>query len=144
MGTAEAYPIITHKDVRRYVLGGCHHVTEAVRVTSCERLGLPDQGAVAKEPGSSVRTRRSRAKRKRESLVQNTTPGNPGRLVTLQELAIYLNVPPTALYRRIKRSQLPSFKVGRQWRLDLEKVQDWLIDGYERKSERREKGCCDK
>jgi len=102
MGAAEAYPIITNKDVRRYVLGGCHHVTEAVRVTSCERLGLPDQGAVAKEPGSPVRTRRSRAKRKRESLVQNTTSGSPERLVPLQESR---DIPECTAYRSISSHQ---------------------------------------
>jgi excisionase family DNA binding protein len=96
-----------------------------------EPLGSPDQGAMANRPAYPARTRHSRARRKREPLVQNTTPENPGKLVTLQELAIYLNVSPTVLYRLIKWRQLPSFKVGRQWRLELERVQDWLIDRYD-------------
>jgi len=100
-------------------------------VTRREPLGSPNQGAVANRLAYPVRTRHSSARRKREPIVQNTARGNPGRLVTLQELAIYLNVSPTALYRLIKWGQLPGFKVGRQWRLELERVQDWLIDGYD-------------
>ena len=66
-------------------------------------------------------------------LINDTARAKLERLVTVKELAAYLNVSPTALYRLIRSKQLPSVKVGRQWRIELEKVQDWLIDGYEQR-----------
>ena len=54
-------------------------------------------------------------------------------LVTVEELGAYLSVPPSALHRLIESRQLPSIKVGRHWRMELERVQDWLIDSFERR-----------
>jgi excisionase family DNA binding protein len=67
-------------------------------------------------------------------LVQNTTLAKSARLITVKELATYLSVSPATVYRLVRSHQLPSVKVGRQWRLELESVQDWLIDGYEQRS----------
>jgi excisionase family DNA binding protein len=39
------------------------------------------------------------------------------RLLTVGEIADYLRVNPTTIYRRLKRQELPAFKVGGNWRL---------------------------
>jgi excisionase family DNA binding protein len=87
---------------------------------------------VANGAGFPVRTKHSRPRC--TPPVHDTGAAEPARLVTVKELGTYLNVSPAALYRLIRAHQLPAVKVGRQWRIELEKVQDWLIDGYERRS----------
>jgi excisionase family DNA binding protein len=51
--------------------------------------------------------------------------------MSVQELASYLCVSPSSLYRLIKSGELKAFKVGNYWRIDLEAVQDWMLNRYE-------------
>jgi excisionase family DNA binding protein len=61
--------------------------------------------------------------------------GDPvGQLVTIEELSRYLRVPERMLYRWVRLGQLPGSKVGGRWRLELLRVQDWLVDIYELKA----------
>jgi excisionase family DNA binding protein len=43
-------------------------------------------------------------------------------ILTLTEVALYLRVHPTTIYRLIKSNQLPGFKVGSDWRFKLEDI----------------------
>jgi excisionase family DNA binding protein len=47
------------------------------------------------------------------------------RVLTLRELANYLRVHPTTVYRLLKKNQLPAFKVGSDWRFNLELIDKW-------------------
>lgn len=60
-------------------------------------------------------------------------------LVTIEELSRYLHVPERILYRRIRMGQLPGRKVGGRWRLELLRIQDWLVDTYELKTSAEKK-----
>jgi excisionase family DNA binding protein len=51
----------------------------------------------------------------------------PEQLLTLEEVAKYLNVDKLTVYRLIARNGLPAFKVGNQWRFKSEMIEQWLI-----------------
>jgi excisionase family DNA binding protein len=47
------------------------------------------------------------------------------RVLTLEEVASYLRVHPSTIYRLLKKKQLPAFKVGSDWRFNLESIDRW-------------------
>ena len=64
------------------------------------------------------------------------------KVLTVAELAGYLRVHRTTVYRLLKRRQLPSFKIGSDWRFNVEAIDEWRmqqsmalneISQYERK-----------
>jgi excisionase family DNA binding protein len=50
------------------------------------------------------------------------------RVMTLEEVASYLRVHPSTIYRLLKKKQLPAFKVGSDWRFNLESIDRWRAD----------------
>jgi excisionase family DNA binding protein len=50
-----------------------------------------------------------------------------GPLLTLEQVATYLNVDKFTVYRLLAQRQLPAFKVGNQWRFKKELVEAWLM-----------------
>ena len=46
-------------------------------------------------------------------------------VMTLEEVASYLRVHPSTIYRLLKRRQLPAFKVGSDWRFNQESIDRW-------------------
>jgi excisionase family DNA binding protein len=50
------------------------------------------------------------------------------RILTLENVADYLRVHPSTIYRLLKKKQLPAFKVGRDWRFNLESIDRWRTD----------------
>jgi excisionase family DNA binding protein len=48
-----------------------------------------------------------------------------GRIMTVRELADLFRVHPTTIYRQLKNGQLPAFKVGSEWRFDIESIDRW-------------------
>ena len=55
---------------------------------------------------------------------KNRHPSEP--LLTLEEVAKYLNVNKFTVYRLLAQKQLPAFKVGNQWRFKQEIIEAWL------------------
>jgi hypothetical protein len=54
----------------------------------------------------------------------------PKRLLTLAELAIYLDVPRAALYELIAHednASFPAIRLGDEWYVALEDVPEWLL-----------------
>jgi len=49
-------------------------------------------------------------------------------ILTLENVADYLRVHPSTIYRLLKRKQLPAFKIGRDWRFSLESIDRWRAD----------------
>jgi excisionase family DNA binding protein len=49
-------------------------------------------------------------------------------VLTVKELASYLKIHESTVYRLIKTGQLPAFKVGRDWRFDLEQIDRWRLE----------------
>jgi excisionase family DNA binding protein len=46
-------------------------------------------------------------------------------VLTLEEVANYLRVHPSTVYRMLKKRQIPAFKVGSDWRFNLESIDHW-------------------
>jgi excisionase family DNA binding protein len=53
-------------------------------------------------------------------------------VLTLEEVAGYLRVHPSTIYRMLKRQQIPAFKVGSDWRFNLESIDRWRSDAERR------------
>ena len=47
-------------------------------------------------------------------------------LLTLRQVAQYLNVDKFTVYRLLAQKQLPAFKVGNQWRFKRKMIEAWL------------------
>jgi excisionase family DNA binding protein len=46
--------------------------------------------------------------------------------MTVKELAKYLKVHPSTIYRLLKTGQLPAFRIGSDWRFNVEEINRWL------------------
>jgi excisionase family DNA binding protein len=46
-------------------------------------------------------------------------------VMRLEEVADYLRVHPSTIYRLLKKQQIPAFKVGSDWRFNLESIDRW-------------------
>ena len=51
----------------------------------------------------------------------------PEQLLTLEQVAEYLNVDKFTVYRLLSDKQLPAFKVGNQWRFKRKMIENWLL-----------------
>jgi excisionase family DNA binding protein len=51
----------------------------------------------------------------------------PEQLLTLEQVAKYLNVDKFTVYRLLAQKQFPGFKVGSQWRFNREMIEAWLL-----------------
>jgi excisionase family DNA binding protein len=49
-------------------------------------------------------------------------------VLTVQDLAHYLKIHPSTVYRLLKRGQLPAFKIGSDWRFGVEDIDRWRIE----------------
>jgi excisionase family DNA binding protein len=49
------------------------------------------------------------------------------QLLTVEEVAKYLNVNRFTVYRLVTQKQIPAFKVGGQWRFKKETIEAWLM-----------------
>jgi excisionase family DNA binding protein len=56
----------------------------------------------------------------------------PLRFLTLEEAAVLLQVSKRTLHRMVQRSELPAFKVGRQWRINESHLSKWMQGLHER------------
>jgi len=49
-------------------------------------------------------------------------------VLTVRDLSNYLKLSPSTVYRLLKTGQLPAFKVGRDWRFNVEAIDRWRIE----------------
>jgi excisionase family DNA binding protein len=49
-------------------------------------------------------------------------------VLTVQNVAEYLHVHPSTIYRLVKKRQLPAFRVGGDWRFNRESIDRWRAD----------------
>jgi excisionase family DNA binding protein len=66
------------------------------------------------------------------------------QLLSVAQVAEYLNVDKFTIYRLVTDGQIPAFKVGNQWRFKKNLIEQWLRDNsntsiHHRKSLRRKK-----
>jgi excisionase family DNA binding protein len=48
-------------------------------------------------------------------------------VLTLPEVADYLRVHPSTIYRLLKQQRIPAFKMGSDWRFNQESIDLWRI-----------------
>jgi excisionase family DNA binding protein len=49
------------------------------------------------------------------------------KVLTVNELAEYLRVHRSTIYRLLKKGQLPGFKIGSDWRFNIEAIDKWRL-----------------
>ncbi len=57
------------------------------------------------------------------------------RLLTIEQVANYLQLPKSTVYTYAQRGSIPAFKVGRNWRFKREDIEAWLEErkrGYDK------------
>jgi excisionase family DNA binding protein len=54
--------------------------------------------------------------------------GENAHVLTVKELSDYLKVHPSTIYRQLKRGNLPAFKVGSDWRFNIESIDRWRLE----------------
>jgi len=46
--------------------------------------------------------------------------------LTLEEVADFLHVHPSTVYRLLKNRRIPAFKMGSDWRFNQESIEQWV------------------
>ena len=54
-------------------------------------------------------------------------PSTGSKLLTVNELSEYLRVHRSTIYRLLKKGQLPGFKIGSDWRFNVEAIDGWRL-----------------
>jgi excisionase family DNA binding protein len=49
-------------------------------------------------------------------------------IMTIKEVAEYLHVHPTTLYKMIRLGEIPSFKIGSDHRFRRNEIEEWIIE----------------
>ena len=57
-----------------------------------------------------------------------------GAVLTIEELAAYLKIPKSTLYKLCTDGEIPSAKVGRHWRFHRVTLERWLLTKTQRES----------
>jgi excisionase family DNA binding protein len=52
------------------------------------------------------------------------------RMLTAQELAAYLRVNRSTVYRLLKKGELPGFRIGSEWRFRIDEVNRWFRERH--------------
>jgi len=52
-----------------------------------------------------------------------------GTVMTLEEVAAYLRVHQSTVYRLLKAQSIPAFKLGSDWRFNQESIDKWMAQG---------------
>ena len=53
----------------------------------------------------------------------------PPKVLTVREVSQYLRVHPSTVYRLLREEQLPGFRVGSDWRFDIDMIERWCTGG---------------
>ena len=63
----------------------------------------------------------------------------PDRLMTLEEVAEYLQLCQRSVYRMVHERKIPFFRIGRVYRFSKENLDDWLTKDASQMPEDKEK-----
>jgi excisionase family DNA binding protein len=55
------------------------------------------------------------------------TVAQPSKVLTVREVSDYLRVHPSTIYRLLRQRQLPAFRVGSDWRFNVEAIDQWRL-----------------
>lgn len=57
-----------------------------------------------------------------------TIPRDPDRILTVREVAAYLQVHPSTIYRLLREKKIPAWKIGSDWRFNLSLIDKWRFE----------------
>jgi excisionase family DNA binding protein len=58
---------------------------------------------------------------------RHDTPSRPRVVMTVKELAEYLHVSTRTIYHLVNAGKIPAFKVGDEWRFNIESINAWRL-----------------
>ncbi|OIO04680.1 MAG: DNA-binding protein [Elusimicrobia bacterium CG1_02_63_36] len=53
-------------------------------------------------------------------------PTKSSEVLTIEDLAVYLKIPRSTLYKQVREGKIPCQKIGRHWRFHKAAVDSWL------------------
>ncbi len=56
-------------------------------------------------------------------------PDPDDNILTLQELATYLKIPESTLYKIVREGGVPAQKIGKHWRFNKKAIDSWIASG---------------
>jgi excisionase family DNA binding protein len=65
---------------------------------------------------------------KRKAGAKTPPRTGPVKVMTVREVAAYLHVHPSTIYRLVRRNQIPVFHVGSDWRFNIESIDRWCLE----------------
>jgi excisionase family DNA binding protein len=57
--------------------------------------------------------------------IDNALETRTAKVMTLEEVSRYLHVHPSTVYRLLKRREIPAFRIGSDWRFNIEAIDTW-------------------
>jgi|Deesub1362A_J573_1020465.scaffolds.fasta_scaffold82926_1 excisionase family DNA binding protein len=60
-------------------------------------------------------------------------------IMTVKELALYLRLHESSIYRMCQAGKIPAYKVGRGWRFRKEEIDKWLAQQSDKRIENKDK-----
>jgi excisionase family DNA binding protein len=54
-------------------------------------------------------------------------PSRNRKVMKIAELAEYLRVHPSTIYKLLRGNEIPGFKIGSDWRFNKESIDAWLL-----------------
>jgi excisionase family DNA binding protein len=64
---------------------------------------------------------------KRKLGVKTPRYTSPSKVMTVREVCAYLRVSRSTVYRLLKENQIPAFRVGSDWRFNIEEIDRWRL-----------------
>jgi len=58
-----------------------------------------------------------------------TLPPEMPKVLTVEEAAAYLHVHRSTIYRLLRQGKLPGFRIGSDWRFNVEEIDRWRLRG---------------
>ena len=55
-------------------------------------------------------------------------PDIPTAVMTVREVADYLHIHSSTVYKLLRRRQLPAFRIGSDWRFNRSQIDQWMAD----------------
>ena len=59
---------------------------------------------------------------------RSATMIGPNKVMTVSEVSAYLRVHPSTIYRLLKKHRIPAFRVGSEWRFNIEDLELWRLE----------------
>jgi excisionase family DNA binding protein len=64
---------------------------------------------------------------KSEGIARTSHYTGPIKVMTVGELSAYLRVHRATIYRLLRRHEIPAFRMGSEWRFNIEEIDHWIL-----------------